>query len=446
MASRTPTKDADRPRLLAALGPGILFAGAAIGVSHLVQSTRAGAAYGLALVGLVVLAHAMKLPAMLFGPRYAAATGRSLLHGYRQQGWWVLGAFGLIQVGTMFTIQAAVTMVTAALVGPLLVDPVLGWMGLLGEGGLLGMEATPTWAVAAWILLVCMGILALGGFGWLDKVVKGLMLVMAVGTVVAAAIQLPSLDLSTTPVWPKDWNLPLLLFAVALVGWMPAPLDITVWHSLWSLAKNKQSGHRATRRECEVDFLVGFALCIVLALAFVVLGASLLYGTGIEPAASAGGFANQLIGLYTASLGEWSRPLIATCAIAVMFSTTITVLDAIPRTMSAFVTVVRGGDESEQSERLRLGYWAWLLTLAAGAVLILALFMRSMTAMVDLATTLSFLGTPLLVLFNHRAMTGTSVPAEHRPSRGLLALSWIGIIFWTAFAATYVGTWFVGVG
>ena len=33
------------------LGPGLLFAGAAIGVSHLVQSTRAGADFGWGLLG-----------------------------------------------------------------------------------------------------------------------------------------------------------------------------------------------------------------------------------------------------------------------------------------------------------------------------------------------------------------------------------------------------------
>lgn len=423
---------------LAALGPGILFAGAAIGVSHLVQSTRAGAVYGLSLVLLVVLAHAMKLPAMLFGPRYAAATGRSLLHGYKGQGLWALLAFGLIQIGTMFTIQAAVTLVTAALVGPLVVDPVLVWLGVLGEA-----ERTPIWIVAALVLLVCVGILALGGFGWLDKVVKALMLVMAISTVVAAGIQLPHLDLSATPLWPTAFDVPLLVFAVALVGWMPAPLDITVWHSLWSLARRAQTGHTATRGECDLDFYIGFALCIVLAIAFVVLGASLLYGTGTQPAASAGGFANQLIGLYTASLGEWSRPLIATCAIAVMFSTTITVLDAIPRTMSAFVTVLRGGDESVRNERLRLGYWAWLLALAGGAVLILALHVRSFSAMVDLATSLSFLGTPVLAWFNHRAMTSHRVPEPHRPARWLVVLSWVGIAFWTVFAVVFVVTWFV---
>ena len=44
------------------LGPGLLFAGAAIGVSHLVQSTRAGADYGFTLIWALILANIIKYP------------------------------------------------------------------------------------------------------------------------------------------------------------------------------------------------------------------------------------------------------------------------------------------------------------------------------------------------------------------------------------------------
>ena len=44
------------------LGPGLLFAGAAIGVSHLVQSTRAGADFGWGLLWALLLANIMKYP------------------------------------------------------------------------------------------------------------------------------------------------------------------------------------------------------------------------------------------------------------------------------------------------------------------------------------------------------------------------------------------------
>src|SRR5210317_2290285 len=97
------------------LGPGLLWAGAAIGVSHLVQSTRAGANYGFALVWAVLLANLFKYPAFEFGPRYAAATGKSLLHGYSDLGKWAMAIFMFMTFGTMFTIQSAVTIVTAGL-------------------------------------------------------------------------------------------------------------------------------------------------------------------------------------------------------------------------------------------------------------------------------------------------------------------------------------------
>lgn len=51
-----------RPRtnLGKAIGPGILMAGAAIGGSHLVSSTQAGAIYGWSLLLLLLLANLFK--------------------------------------------------------------------------------------------------------------------------------------------------------------------------------------------------------------------------------------------------------------------------------------------------------------------------------------------------------------------------------------------------
>ncbi|MBU6161626.1 MAG: hypothetical protein KGO50_10920, partial [Myxococcales bacterium] len=98
--------------LLRALGPGLLFAAAAVGVSHLVQSTRAGAEHGLALGGIIILANVMKYPAFRYGAQYAAATGTSLLEGYRKLGPWALWLYGILTLATMFTVQAAVTLVT----------------------------------------------------------------------------------------------------------------------------------------------------------------------------------------------------------------------------------------------------------------------------------------------------------------------------------------------
>jgi len=101
--------------LLKSLGPGLLWAGAAIGVSHLVQSTRAGAIYGFQLVGIILLINLFKYPFFEFGPRYASSTGESLLHGYKRLGNWAMILYFILTLATMFTLQAAITVVTAGL-------------------------------------------------------------------------------------------------------------------------------------------------------------------------------------------------------------------------------------------------------------------------------------------------------------------------------------------
>ena len=92
-----------------ALGPGIMYAGAAIGVSHLVQSTRAGAEYGLLLVWAVVAVHLFKYPFFEYGHRYAAATGESLLAGYRRMGRWSLVTYLVVAFGLSIPTAAVLT-------------------------------------------------------------------------------------------------------------------------------------------------------------------------------------------------------------------------------------------------------------------------------------------------------------------------------------------------
>jgi Mn2+/Fe2+ NRAMP family transporter len=120
-------------RAIKNLGPGLLFAGAAIGVSHLVQSTRAGADFGFGLLWALLLVNLFKYPFFQFGPRYASATGESLIDGYKRLGSWVLVAYFVLTLLTMFTIQAAVTVVTAGLANNLfgITDNVGLWSTLI---------------------------------------------------------------------------------------------------------------------------------------------------------------------------------------------------------------------------------------------------------------------------------------------------------------------------
>ena len=101
--------DSQFTRFLKTLGPGLLFASTAIGVSHLVQSTRAGATYGYALLWAILIANLLKYPSFEYGSRYANATGESLIDGYGRFGKWALYLYLFITVTPMFIIIAAVS-------------------------------------------------------------------------------------------------------------------------------------------------------------------------------------------------------------------------------------------------------------------------------------------------------------------------------------------------
>ena len=150
---------------LKVLGPGLLYAGAAVGVSHIVQSTKAGAEYGYILIVGIILAHMFKYPFFELGPKYTQLTKQNLLHGYAKIGNWALGIVAILTVATMFTIQAAVTIVTAGLAIKI-----------------TGINVTPVMMSAA-LLTICLAISAIGKFSVLDKLMKVIMITLSITTV-----------------------------------------------------------------------------------------------------------------------------------------------------------------------------------------------------------------------------------------------------------------------
>lgn len=417
-----------RKGVLAALGPGLVWAAAAIGVSHLVQSTRAGAIYGWALVGVVVLANLLKYPFFEYGPRYAAATGESLVEGYRRQGVWVVWVYLALTLGTMFAVEAAVTFVTGS-VATQLFGPALSPFGY-----------------SVVLLAISAAVLVAGRYPLLDKLVKVIMVVLAISTV-AAVVSAVVARRGMAPAEPVPlWNLAGFSFLIALVGWMPTAVDISVWHSLWTLERAKETRHRPSLREALFDFNLGYVGTAMLALMFLGLGAMVFFGRGEEVASTGVGFSFQLIELYTDALGRWARPIIVVAAFTTMFSTTLTVTDAFPRALRRTTEILSGrapeagqaGGGAEPARRIEWLYWLWMAVLIGGALPLISIFQSSLTRMVDLATTLSFLTAPVLGWFNYRAVTGAHMPEGTTPPLWLRILTWIGLVFGVAFGVVFL--------
>ena len=70
---------------LNALGPGIMMASAAVGGSHLIASTQAGALYGWQLALIIILTNLFKYPFFRFSAHYTLDMGKSLIEGYAEK-------------------------------------------------------------------------------------------------------------------------------------------------------------------------------------------------------------------------------------------------------------------------------------------------------------------------------------------------------------------------
>lgn len=401
------------------LGPGLLMAAAAIGVSHLVQSTRAGATYGWALVWAVLLANFFKYPFLEYGPRYAIATGESMIEGYDRLGKWAIGIFVVFTIGTMFAVQAAVTIVSASLAAEL-----------------TGIALSPL-AWSAILLVICIVLLMSGQYSALDGAIKLIMAVLAVSTIVAVVAALfEGGTQSHINYYPSIWDVAGVSFLIALMGWMPIPIDAAAWHSLWTLEREEQTNYKPKLKESLFDFNIGYIGAAFLSLGFLALGALVMYGSGEEYASSGAVFASQLIGLYTESLGNWAYVIIVICAFTTMFSTTLTVTDAYPRVSRRMLEVLMP-QTFDEKDNLQL-YRILLVVISALSLGVLYFLGDSFTLMVDLATTLSFLTAPVLAYLNYRLVTAEHMPADCEPKPWLKWLSWSGIIFLTGFALLYI--------
>ena len=394
------------------LGPGLLFAGAAVGVSHLVQSTRAGADFGFGLLWALLIAALFKYPFFQFGPRYAAATGETLLDGYKKLGKGILVVSYSISFVTMFIIQAAVTIVTAGL-----------------AVNLFGLFDMTTWSILITILSI--SLLLVGKYKLLDSLMKYVILVLTICTLIAVSVALMKNNqaFTFTQVFPKGSI--EITFLIAFLGWMPAPLDVSIWQSIWSLEKDKATLKTTTTKQAIFDFNVGYVGTIFLAVCFVILGALVMYNSGESFSNKGDVFASQLIALYTQNLGKFTYIFISIAAFTTMFSTTITTLDASPRTMSK-------ANDLLFSEKIKLGYWFWIILLGIGTYIILRYFRDNMGLMVKIATILSFLTAPFYAILNFILISGKHTPKKHQPSLYLKILSVCGIIFLIVFSAWFL--------
>lgn len=409
-------------RVWTILGPGILLAAASIGASHLVFSPQAGAKFGYHLLWLVVVSHLFKYPAFEFGPRYAAATGNHLLHGYARmpgpKNWaLIVFLFGTLVQGV--GVLAAVVSIAGSVLN--------AWNSSLDV----------VWTSTILILVIVFLLLA-GGFSWLNHLNKVMMATLACATALAFVAIIPDIP---GPVAGRHLIIPSLppgsiVLVAAILSWMPTGIDVSVWHSFWTIEKLKALGGSGSDFLCHspaqrlktalLDMRIGYTLSLCTGLMFVIMGAVHL----TEQAAKLEGieFAETLSKAYTAYFGRWMYHVFMLSAFFAMFSTAYTVIDGFSRSFAECCATLHT-DMSTPQWRQRL-YRVFVIgsSLLAGAILA---SVANPVAIATVAALVSLATAPLLYAFNLHCVFHYIEEPELRPSPVSVCTALVGIVAMT---------------
>lgn len=142
-------------------------------------------------------------------------------------------------------------------------------------------------------------------------------------------------------------------------------------------------------------------------------------------------FAQQLIDMYTQTIGEWSRWLIAAVAFLCMLGTTLTVLDGYARTLFTSAKLIN-------RQLLPRHLHSWLILQAGAGMAVILFFKSNLKEMLTFAMTLAFLTTPVFAWLNMRLVKQANI---NQPT-WLKALSWLGMAYLISFSLGFVALQF----
>ena len=146
----------------------------------------------------------------------------TVLDGYKKIGSWALYLFAGLTILTMFTIQAGVTRVTAAILK--------NWLNL---------DINYIYCSSI-ILLLCLSVIVFMKRNLFDSFVKILVLILIFSTLLSLFMTFDNKTIAPSFVEPEILSYAGITFIIALIGWMPSPIDLSAWSSIWIMERRKK--------------------------------------------------------------------------------------------------------------------------------------------------------------------------------------------------------------
>lgn len=407
------------------LGPGLIFASSAIGTSHLILSTRAGAHHGLIFIPIIILAMILKYPFYEFGARYSSATGYSILNGYQKQGSWALYLFLIVITIGMFTVVAAISAVIASILAT-----IFNWSFI------------PIPILSGLIILATTLILIIGGFKSLDRIVKFISVVLLFTICITFILVLQKGEVTQKAdfIPPSIFEGAGLTLLISLLGWMPAGMEASIMQSIWTVEKMQTTNHQPTLKESLFDFRIGYIFTLLLSIIFLTIGALTAYGSGQTLDGNANQFTNKLFLILSSNVGQWSYFIFAICALITIYGTLITVMDAFPRCFIYGLRALRFKEINKDQNQIKFIqslYKPMVFTVGLGGFLLFYFSSTSMIRLLELVTVLAFVTSPILGYLNLKAIKGKEVPQTHQISNWLETTSVVGLLSMVLFSIFY---------
>jgi Mn2+/Fe2+ NRAMP family transporter len=234
-------------------------------------------------------------------------------------------------------------------------------------------------------------------------------------------------------------SIPLI---AAILGWMPTGIDVSIWHSLWTLEKHPEllSSSAQAGRRVEIlrlsltDMRIGYALSFVVAAVFLMLAALFLQGTGRKIADE--GFAESLAAIYTERIGAWMYVVFMVAAFSAMYSTTYTVMDGFSRSFAETVATLRPDLRARWWKRL---YWGFVSVTAAVAYVVVVTVGKPVT-LVTVVALLSLSVAPLYYGLNYYCVTRFIKEDKFRAKIPARVVALLGIVVMFLATLLYAGS------
>jgi Mn2+/Fe2+ NRAMP family transporter len=395
-------------RFATQLGPGLIWAMVAIGQTHVILATYCGARFGFSLLWVVLLAHIFTYPVFEYGPRYAVATGGSLIDAYMRLPRMRISLmlfFGLLMTTIPFIIVASLLSVTASIL-------TAGW---------------PQVPFNHWCVIISVFTAALvfaGRYRGLEVICIVMSGVLVLATVVAFCLELPDphqLSSALTPAIPAGSMITL----VALMR-MPTDPAASIMHSVWAVKKReawiREGGLEAGLKKSLLDLRIGFGVSLLIALIFVSLGAVVLHPRGVD--LEGVDLAVKLSQVYTETVGAWTFPLFIGVAFVAIWGSYYANADGVPRMVEQLWNSVTGKSGDSERRPLRVGY---TIAILLGGLLMATVWQRPLF-LVILAVSAGLIAYPLIYLLNIYAVTRL-IDEKFRPSRLNLLIAYLGVIY-----------------